>query len=407
MYQAARWVNPVGPIVVALFLTAASGALAHLRAHAAVPPAARRSDRSVESIYDVTLRPPILRKSGDTHLSAVVDSIQPRSQATKTLIVPRLEDMNVTMLGDSTLRYSFRSPSGRRFVPDGIYKGDGYTSGGAGQFRILVVQHPEPGNWSVTVDATASSASGFYAILINSNGAAEEQAHLETMVRDSDSRFNTSVEPGTPVYVRAFVLNGERPVPGVRWSVRADWIDDPTHDSLAVKTARESWQEIPVFDDGRHADGAAEDGIYVGILHTRASDGLYRVAAEGKTPGGVAYFKSDHVAVRAKYDLLITEEIVVSPDPRVGKPVTLTVTVKNDGPRDYRGARFELHVDKREKRGSQQMIDLKAGESRRVVTQWTPDNAGDHEVNLSIDAYIEPYEVDYANNARRATVKVR
>jgi subtilase family serine protease len=83
------------------------------------------------------------------------------------------------------------------------------------------------------------------------------------------------------------------------------------------------------------------------------------------------------------------------------------VTVRNDGHHDYRGARFELHVDQREERGSRQMIDLKAGESRRVVTQWTPDRAGDHEVNLSIDAYIEPYEVDYANNARRATVKVR
>ena len=81
--------------------------------------------------------------------------------------------------------------------------------------------------------------------------------------------------------------------------------------------------------------------------------------------------------------------------------------MKNDGPRDYRGARFELYVDKREEKGSQQMIDLKAGESRRVVTQWTPNSAGDHEVNLSIDAYIEPNEVDYANNARRATVKVR
>ena len=406
MSQTARWVNHVGHIA-AFLLTVGFGALADLRANAAEPPAARRRDPSVESIYDVTLRPPRLHNFGDTHLSAVVDSFRPRSRATKTFMLPALRDMNVIMLGDSTLRYSFRSPSGRQFVPEGVYKGDGYTSGGAGECRILIVEHPEPGDWSVTVDATASSASGFYAIEITSNGAAEEQAHLETMACDSDPRFNTSVEPGTPIYVRAFVLNGECPVPGVRWSVHADWIGDPTHDSLAAKTSRESWQEVPVFDDGRHADGAAEDGVYVGILHTRASDGLYRVAAVGKTPGGVEYFKADHVAVRARYDLLISDKIVVSPDPRVGMPVTLTVTVKNDGPRDYRGARVELYVDKREEKGSQQMIDLKAGESRRVVTQWTPNSAGDHEVNLSIDAYIEPNEVDYANNARRATVKVR
>jgi len=50
---------------------------------------------------------------------------------------------------------------------------------------------------------------------------------------------------------------------------------------------------------------------------------------------------------------------------------------------------------------------LKAGESRRIVTKWTPTRVGDQEVNLIVDPYIEPYEVDYANNARRATVKVQ
>jgi hypothetical protein len=210
------------------------------------------------------------------------------------------------------------------------------------------------------------------------------------------------MEPGTPVYVRAFVVKSDHLVPSVEWKISALILPADT-----LQTQQDSLQEIPVFDDGHHADGVAGDGIYVGTLRTQGPDALYQIVAEARTPNGIRYAASGDVEVRAKYDLLIADEIVVSPDPRVGKPVTLTVTVKNDGRHDYRGVGFELDVDQREERGSRQTFDLKAGESRRIVTKWTPDSAGDHEVNLSIDPFIEPYEVDYANNARSTTVKVR
>ena len=41
------------------------------------------------------------------------------------------------------------------------------------------------------------------------------------------------------------------------------------------------------------------------------------------------------------------------------------------------------------------------------MTTWIPYSAGDHKVNLSIDPFIEPYEVDYANNGRSTAIKVR
>ena len=329
--------------------------------------------------------------------------VQPKTRENQTIDLPKFEDMKVIMLGDSTLRYVFRSPTGRSFVPGETPVSDGFSSGGAGGFQVFRLERPEPGRWTVTVDAAASSRPAQYGIDISTSGSVEEQPHLETMTRDSDPRYSMApVEPGTPVYVRAFVVKGDRPVPGVEWKISAR-----IYPMDSLRTPKDSLQEIQVFDDGHHADGAADDGIYVGTLPTQGPDALYRILAEAKTPKGIRYTTSGDVEVQAKYDLLIVDEIVVSPDPRVGKPVTLTVTVKNDGHRDYRGVGFELDVDQQEERGSRQTFDLKAGESRRIVTTWIPYSAGDHKVNLSIDPFIEPYEVDYANNGRSTAIKVR
>src|SRR5258706_8987116 len=355
------------------------------------------------SVFNATLPPPALHNAGDTHLSALVGLVQPKARENQTFDLPKFKNMLVMMLGDSTLRYVFRSPTGSLFVPGETPDFDGFSSGDMGGLRMFRLERPESGRWTVTVDAAASSRPAYYRIEVSTSGSVEEQPHLETMTRDSNPRYSMApVEPGTPVYVRAFVVKSDRLVPGVEWKISAR-----TFPADTLQTPQDSLQEIPVFDDGHHADGAADDGVYVGTLRTQGPDALYQIGAQAKTPKGIRYATSGDVWVQAKYDLLIADEIVVSPDPRVGKPMTLTVTVKNDGNHDYTGARFELYVDKREESGSRQMLDLKAGESRRVVTQWTPDSAGDHEVNLSIDAYIEPNEVDYTNNARRTTVKVR
>src|SRR5262249_7313753 len=156
--------------------------------------------------------------------------------------------------------------------------------------------------------------------------------------RDSDPRYSMApVMPGTPVYVRVFLVKGARTVPGVEWTVSARAYPRDTR-----RADNDTRQQIPVFDDGRHADGVAGDGIYVGTIRTQGPDALDQVYAAAKTPEGIKYTTLDHFTVQAKYDLLIASDILVSPDPRVGQPVTLTVTVKNDGHHDYRGVSFEL-----------------------------------------------------------------
>ena len=378
-------------------LTLGSGLLAAPSALAA----SGATNRSIEHGDEVQLRPPLLRNGGDTHLALCFGLLLHQAQDRKTFLLPKFESVAMLVVGDSTLRYEFRTPGGRRFVPGETPEQDGFKSGGMKGFEILYFEHPEPGVWSVTIDASAARDSAMYAIDVSTHGSVEEQPHLETFSRDSHP-FSSTVRPGSLVYVRAFVLRRDRPVPGVAWKVH-------------VLTSEDSLRVIRVFDDGRHADGSANDGIYVGSIQAEGPDGLYRFTAEAQTPEGVRYAEASTLEVQAKYDLLVASEIAVSSDPRVGRPVMLTVTVKNDGARDYQQVKLGLDVTLTEgpNRGrweeeiSRQTFDLRAGESRRVPVRWMPFEAGEYEVQLAIDPYLEPYEIDYGNNRKTTMVRVQ
>lgn len=322
--HAARSANGMGFCALLVVLAVASEALVHFRSDAAeqaalpttprlpkgkVLTATRGSNRSVERIFDVDLPPPDLRNRDETNFSAVVGLLRPRERESKKFILPKLANIKALVAGDSTLRYEFRAPSGRRLALGATPDSGDYKSGGMGGLNFFLLERPEAGEWSVTVDATKSSDSASYGIVIGSDGPVEEQGHLEAMTRDSPES-NASVRPGTLVYVRAFVLKGDRPVPGVEWNVTA-------------RTPKDSLLFIPVFDDGLHADGAANDG-------------------------------------------------------KLGR-----------------------------KRCHGRIFDINAGESRRIVTKWTPTSSDTYEVRLTIDPYLEPYESDYANNTRKTTVRVR
>src|SRR5262249_9709741 len=110
--------------------------------------------------------------------------------------------------------------------------------------------------------------------------------------------------------------------------------------------------------------------------------------------------------VQAEHDLLLADSIAVSPaHPKVGEPVTLTVTARNSGTIDTHGAELELYIGAR--KVSTQRFDLMAGQSKRIATTWTPTTADTYELQPTIDAHDEPYASDFHNNTQRAVVRVR
>ena len=105
--------------------------------------------------------------------------------------------------------------------------------------------------------------------------------------------------------------------------------------------------------------------------------------------------------------------ITVSPNPRVGKPVILEATVTNRATRDAYDAGMMMFLtvpnrwggrDTREVGEAHRTFDLPAGKSMRVSTSWTPTEAQDFEVWLSVYPYRDPH---MRNVLRKTFVRVR
>jgi hypothetical protein len=359
------------------------------RTHAAVPAAAPDP-----SAYQVELRPPAAdHGSDDNHVFTAKGVLEPGTREIKSFVLPRMDRMTVVLMGDGT-RYAFRSPSGETIVPGETRGRAGYRDlGGEGGFSGFALERPERGTWTAVIEAMPAGGAAAYAIDIRSEGSAEEVAHLETMLRDSDPSVPFLARPGDPVFVRVFITDRGKPVRSVHWDVRA-------------LTPNEGLVVIPVYDDGRHADERADDGVSVGAIVAEGPDGYYQLRAAGRSPTGVEYAVTGTIEVQAQNDLLIADTIAVSPaSPGVGERVTLTVTVVNAGTVDSRAVELEFYLGAVKVSG--QTFDLKAGVSKQVATTWTPTAAGNYDVQLTINPFVEPYACDFTNNTRKTVVQVR
>jgi hypothetical protein len=344
--------------------------------------------------YDVVLEPPaFLQPVGENHVFVAKGVVRPGGKESKSFVLPKVEGMTALLLGDE-ITWSFRSPRGDTIVPGKTADLAGYDYAAEEDgIAAFTFKDPEPGRWTVAIEAAGTGTTAAYAVDIRADGRAEEVAHLETMLRDSRPNDSFFARPGDPVFVRAYVARRGQPVPGARWDIRA-------------LTPRDSAIAIHVFDDGRHADGSMDDGVFVGAIVAEGPDGFYQLRAECQTPAGSQYVVSGTIEVQPKNDLLIADSIDVSPRyPRAGERVILAVTVVNDGTAEFRNVELELWVDMIKM--STQRLDLKPGESRRVATTWVPARALNYVVQLSLNSYDEPYASDLANNTRRAIVSVR
>lgn len=388
--------------IVAILTMAHAGSLAapstHDRADAQSPRTTRPSAFAVApvldpSVYAVRLKPPSLEPGEtDNFVFQRVGLIHPRGVEETTFVLPKLPNLKGLLLGDR-LAWSFRSPRGETILPE---PGTPESLGMA----FLYLDDPEEGLWTVRVASAAQDTAAQYAVQLFFDGPAEEMAGLETIVVGKDHPRGFVARPGDPVFIRATVVKRRRAVTGTHWDVWA-------------RTPSDSYLVVPLFDDGRHADGQADDGVFVGAVIAQGPDGAYHFVGNGRTPQGVEYGVVRWVEVKSYHDLLIADSITVSPrNPRAGEAVKLIVTVRNEGTVDSRDLGLNLEVAENtplptEDEKSAQAFDLRAGESKRIVTTWTPKKPGSYEVRLEIDPYKETGDEDYTNNWRKTVVRVR
>jgi hypothetical protein len=397
--NSSRAVWPILIVVLAFGVTAANLTASNRQASRVKQPGLP------DKAFDLQLRPPLFRWVGNERLALGGGKLQPGAVEKRTFSVAKDEGIAVILSsGDSTIRYALRSPGGKTIVPGETQQDAEYhiLARDPGAW-ILTFKHPDLGPWEVTADARASKSPAIFSYDVRADDPIVEEAHLEVFGRDGDPRVVNRVDPGDPVYVRVFVATDDRTLRGVRWNVKVASWPDGSPVSLAVE------------DDGHHADGAANDGIFVGAFVPAEATVLYRVQAEAVTPKGTRYTQDSRVEVEEQGDLFIADTITVSPNPRVGKPVTLTTTVTNKATGNAYDAGMLVFLtdlagnkyggkDTWEVGEADRRFDLPAGKSLRVSTSWTPTEAHDYEVWLSVHPASDPLG---PNVLRKAVVKVR
>jgi hypothetical protein len=234
-----------------------------------------------DSVFSgVQLGSPRFDQDVDNNMIVVAGIAKPSRDTTLAFVLPATKAMYAETYGDS-ISWVFRASDGSVVVPGAPTNSANYTKSAPGDLPGFVLRNPATGQWHVDVKAAGRSAAAY--MLVVSVDDQPFLAHLEVMARSDLPRVSNSARPGDIVFVRAFMTDKARPVAGISWAVSA--------------TRPDTGQiVISVHDDGRHLDGAAGDGVYVGAFRPEKS-GAYVVSATGHAPGGAQYIVHDAVVV--------------------------------------------------------------------------------------------------------------
>ena len=324
------------------------------------------------------------------HLSG--GSVPPRGEADTAFVVPALDRMSALLLGDH-VKFEFESPTGARFVPGTTPDGHGFESGGAGGLGMASFTTVEPGRWIVRARADGTPDTGSYFIEMKTSDPRAGEAHLESIPLDGSGAPVMYALDRQPVFIRAFVVQGDSLRRDVTWDLRASVLDE------------RRWR-LALHDDGQHADSLEGDGLAVAAMRASDDERYVSLLALGHTPDGRVFGVQDNYEVHVIQDLGIRGAIAAVPaEPRTGQAVELRATVFNASKRDRTDFSVELDVDG--ENVSKRTIALAAGESRTISVPWTPAAPGGYTVKILVDPFGEPDDDDLANNWRELKIEVR
>lgn len=344
------------------------------------------------SAYTVKLAVPNL-KPGQYGTSIVGPSgtIKPGQKLTKTFVVPEASQLTILTGGKSAI--VFKSPDGKTIAPNSTqdpnvnYEIDATLGIGAVSYN-----HPAGGTWSVTIDGSKLTANDDFMVGAQLPPTAD-QVHLEALSATSDPQYSFLSKPGDTIYVRVFYVHGQTAVSKINWQVRA-------------QTPKKTTISVPIYDDGQHADGAANDGIFVGALTAEGPDGFYEFEGQGTLLSGAIVDIGGTAEVQATNDLLVDGTVLVQPtSPKVGQAATVSATLKSAGTVDNSQVPVELDIDGT--KVTSKNVDFHAGQSQKIQFSWTPSATGSHKVQISISPFSEPYASDFKNNTANTNITVQ
>lgn len=232
----------------------------------------------------IQLPAPRLHQVVDNSLFNAVGALRPGTDTTLSVVIPKAGDIFVLLLGDS-VRWSFQAPDSSLIVPGETPNSPDYEyeDGGLRGFRL---SRPATGRWMVHVRSVKRDPVAVHYTSIDVRDT-PRNAHLQIMAESDLPHESNGAAPGEIFFVRTFMTDGGKLIPRVRWSVSA-------------VTAEGTRITIPVYDDGRHGDGVAGDGVFVGAFRAGRTNEAYVLGATGRTEDGAEYTAHEAATVEEK-----------------------------------------------------------------------------------------------------------
>ena len=232
----------------------------------------------------IRLPPPMVGQLVDNDIFDAAGVVHPGADTTLSFTLPATRAMNAILLGER-VHWTFRAPDGTKLIPGTTANTDDYVGSEPGDIPGFLLHRPPIGVWSVEVGGARRDSVADYMLFVSVDEDLPRIAHLEIMARSALPNESNVARPGDVVFVRTFITDHSKPVTGIQWTVRATTPDT-------------SLMTIAVHDDGRHSDGDADDGVYVGAFRVGPTEGYYLIRAIGQAPDGVRFFVHYAVAVR-------------------------------------------------------------------------------------------------------------
>ncbi|MBI4020451.1 MAG: S8 family serine peptidase, partial [Candidatus Aenigmarchaeota archaeon] len=264
---------------------------------------------------------------------------------------------------------------------------------GANDSVTYVIASPEAGNWAMVI-------SNATAVNCTEGAAYSAMATYQTLLFVSAGTDNSSYEPGDNVTIFALVKYNGTALAGA--NVTAD-ISMFSNFTLNGTTP---FENITLYDDGKHGDYNESDGIYANNYTNTSLEDVYSVNVTAVVNLTKINASSQGLANRSAAtaffvellpDLAVTEpDISFSPaSPNHGDPVLITALISNIGKGNAIDAEVEFR-DGNDTIGFDE-INLTGLSAGPVSVTWNA-TTGAHQITVIISPFNEFQEKSYFNN---------
>lgn len=267
----------------------------------------------------------------------------------------------------------------------------------------ILIDNPQPGNWKIVTTGTEKPVYGdtiMYGIT----------AGYTTNMSVAVGTNKTMYKPNEPIAINVYAFNNAG-----RGSVTA------TLDAKIIKPSGIE-ERIEVFDDGRHNDGAAGDGIFGAEYTDTKLKGTYTLNVTAKFPNGANEcirqasigFSVDALSNLAVFSDEITFErngkAIAADNLDQNGSVYIKSAVKNQGDADIKGATVNFYEGKPGQTASKLIasdkVSVAANNSAVARVRWIPKYET-KEIYVEIDTINLPLQKDYNNKLASKTIKVK